>query len=55
MKKGLRSIDLSPFLVKSTEGGTRTLTPLRELNFESGLSVLGKHFSCSANALAATI
>ena len=53
-KKDLGKCFLSPLLVKSTEGGTRTLTPLRELDFEADRSVLGNYFSCIANALAAT-
>ena len=37
-KKDLGKCFLSPLLTRSTEGGTRTLTPLRELDFESSAS-----------------
>ena len=42
-KKDLGKCFLSPLLVKSTEGGTRTLTPLRELDFESANRILQTH------------
>ena len=42
-KKDLGKCFLSPLLVKSTEGGTRTLTGLLQLDFESANRILQTH------------